>query len=499
MTTMVAADLGAQSGRVVLGRLDGERLSVTEAHRFPNIPVSARGTLYWDALALHDGLLAGLRAAAREAHGHVASVAVDTWGLDFALLDRAGNLVGNPVHHRDARTEHAMDEVFGRVPARELYERTGIQLIPVNSIFQLWAMVAADDPALEAAQTLVMMPDLFHYWLSGVVACELTGATTTQCYDPRAGDWAWDVLDRLGVPARLFGEVVAPATVLGPLAPDVADEAGLRGAAVIAAAGHDTAAAVAAVPFRAPGSAYISSGTWSLVGIEVPEPVIDERTFAANLTNEGGVGGTVRLLRNVTGLWLLHECRRAWALAGEEWTFAELVAEAESAPALAAFVDPNDPAFLAPGDMPGRVREHCARTGQPVPETSAAVVRCVLESLALKYRQVIEQLASAAGTAPPEIHVVGGGALNASLCQWTADATGLRVLAGPAEATAVGNLVVQAIALGELASLDEARELVRRSFATEVYEPTDGDAWEAAYERFLGLADGASTPSGSAT
>src|SRR5689334_3256438 len=236
MTTMVAADLGAQSGRIVLGQLDGERLSVTEAHRFPNIPVCARGTLYWDALALHDGLLAGLRAAAREAHGHVASVAVDTWGLDFALLDRSGNLVANPVHHRDARTEQAMDEVFARVPARELYERTGIQLIPVNSIFQLWAMVAADDPALEAAQRLVMMPDLFHYWLSGVVACELTDATTTQCYDPRAGDWAWDVLDRLGVPARLFGEVVAPATVLGPLASDVADETGLRGATVIAAA-----------------------------------------------------------------------------------------------------------------------------------------------------------------------------------------------------------------------------------------------------------------------
>jgi rhamnulokinase len=498
MTTMVAADLGAQSGRVVLGRFDGERLSVTEAHRFANIPVRVRGTLHWDALRLHDGLLAGMRAAAREAKGPVASVAVDTWGLDFALLDRAGGLVANPVHHRDGRTETAMDEVLARIPARELYERTGIQMMAVNSLYQLWAMVAARAPELDAGHALLMMPDLFHYWLCGVRACELTAATTTQCYDPRAGDWAWDVLDRLGVPARLFGELVAPATVLGPLGPDVAEETGLGEAAVIAAAGHDTAAAVAAVPFRGPGSSYISSGTWSLVGVEVPEPVIDERTFAANLTNEGGVGGTVRLLRNVTGLWLLHECRRAWALAGSEWTFADLVAQAAAAPPLGSFVDPNDPLFLAPGDMPRRVRDYCAGTGQPVPEASAAVVRCVLESLALKYRQVIELLAAAAGIAPSQIHVVGGGAQNALLCQWTADATGLDVIAGPAEATAVGNLVVQAIALGELTSLDEARELVRRSFRTDAYEPRDTDAWEAAYERFSSLA-GATTPSGSAT
>jgi rhamnulokinase len=484
MATMVSIDLGAQSGRVALGHFDGERLTVTELHRFPNVPVRVHDTLHWDALRLHDGILEGLRAAAREAGGSVDSVAVDTWGVDFALLDRAGRLVQNPVHHRDRRTEHAMDEVYARVPARELYERTGIQMMPINSVYQLWAMVASGDPALEAAETLLMMPDLFHYWLCGARACEFTDATTSQCFDPRSGDWAWDVLERLGVPSRLFAEVVPPGTVLGPLRDEVVEETGLAGASVIAPAGHDTASAVAAVPFREPGSAYISSGTWSLVGIEAPAPVIDDRTFAANLTNEGGVGGTFRLLRNVTGLWLLHECRRAWSLEGRTWEFAELVALAESAPPLQAFVDPNEPAFLPPGGMPARIRAFCARTGQEPPAEPGAVVRCVLESLALKYRQTIELLAAASGVAPREIHVVGGGARNRLLCQWTADATGLPVLAGPAEATEIGNLAVQAMALGELGSLEEARDMICSSFSPDVYEPQDSGAWDDAYGRF---------------
>jgi rhamnulokinase len=487
MATMVSVDLGAQSGRVALGRFDGETLSVSEVHRFPNVPVRAGGTLHWDVLRLHDGILDGLRAAAREAGGAVDSVGVDTWGLDFALLDRAGRLVQNPVHHRDARTDGAMGQVFERVPARELYERTGIQLIAINSVFQLWAMVASGDPALDAAETFLMVPDLFHYWLSGVKACELTDATTSQCYDPRAGAWAVDVLERLGVPPSLFPEVVPPGTVLGPLARDVADETRLERAVVVAPASHDTGSAVAAVPFRRTGSAYISSGTWSLVGVEVPEPVIDDRTFAANLTNEGGVAGTFRLLRNVTGLWLLHECRRAWEREGRARDYAELVAQAEEAPPLAALVDPNDPVFMPPGDMPARIREFCVRTGQEPPADDAAVVRCVLESLALKYRETIELLAGATGVAPPELHVVGGGGLNRPLCRWTAEATGLPVLAGPVEAAELGNLVVQAMALGEVDSLEQARELVRRSFSPELYEPGEGGAWDDAYARFAAL------------
>jgi rhamnulokinase len=484
MATMAAVDVGAQSGRVALGRFDGERISVTEVHRFSNVPVRVHDTLHWDVLRLYDGILEGLGAAGGEAEGEVDSVGIDTWGVDFALLDRAGRLVQNPVHHRDLRTREAMEQVFELVPPRELYERTGIQLMPINTVFQLFAMVAAQDPALEIAETLLLIPDLFNYWLSGAVACEMTNATTSQCLDARAQAWAVDVLERLAIPCRLFTDVVSPATVLGALHEEVAEQTRLRRAVVVAPATHDTASAVAAVPFRSPDSVYISSGTWSLVGMELSEPLIDDCTFAANLTNEGGVEGTFRLLRNVSGLWLLHECRRAWESEGMRWGFDELVEMAERAAPLRSFVDPNDPAFLAPGDMPKRIRDFCAATRQQVPTDEGAVVRCVLESLSLKYRQVIELLAAAAGTAPSEIHIVGGGARNRLLCRWTADATGLPVLAGPVEATEIGNLLVQAIGLGELASLAEAREVVRVSFAPGIHEPGDRAAWDEAFARF---------------
>jgi rhamnulokinase len=484
MTTMVAVDIGAQSGRVAVGRLEGGRLTVEEVHRFPNKPVLVQGTLYWDALRLFGDVLDGLTAAGRATGGEVDSIGVDTWGVDFALLDRVGRLVQNPVHHRDRRTERVMEQVFASVPARELYERTGIQLMPFNTIFQLFGLVAKEDPALERAERLLLIPDLFHYWLSGVATCELTNATTSQCFDARAQAWASDILERLAIPTRLFGDVVPPAASLGSLLPEVAAGTRLTRAVVVAPATHDTGSAVAAVPFRRPDSVYISSGTWSLVGLELAGPRIDDRTFAANLTNEGGVAGTSRLLRNVTGLWLLHECRRAWAADGRDRDFAELVRLAEDARPLRSLIDPNDPDFLAPGRMPERIRDYCVATGQPVPEDEGAVVRCVLESLALKYRQTIELLRAAADASPRELHVVGGGARNELLCRWTASATGLPVLAGPAEATEIGNLLVQAMGLSEIGSLAEAREVVRRSFAPAFYEPEQADAWDEAYGRF---------------
>jgi len=487
MATMAAVDLGAQSGRVALGRFDGERLSVSEVHRFPNIPVRTRGTLQWDILRLYQDVLEGLRAAGRAA-SRVDSIAVDSWAVDFGLLDRAGRLLGNPVHYRDARRAAAFDGVLARVPARELYERTGIQLLPINTVFELAAMASEHDPALAAADALLLVPDLLHYWLSGARTSELTNATTTQCFDPRAGRWDAELLARLEIPAGLMPEVVSPGTQLGALAADVAVETGLDSAAVIAVGTHDTASAVAAIPFRQPGSAYVSAGTWSLVGLEVAEPVIDDRTFAANLTNEGGVAGTFRLLRNINGLWLLHECRRAWALEGRDYAFAELVGLAQDAAPLRSLVDPDDPALTEPGDMPRRVRELCARTGQPEPEESGALARCILESLALKHAHAIQLLAAATGTAPAEVHVVGGGAQNEPLCRWTADAAGLPVLAGPEEATEIGNLLLQAMALGEIASLDEAREVVRASFQPAVYEPQDEPVWREARERFADLA-----------
>ena len=486
MATMVAVDLGAQSGRVAVGRFDGRRLAVDEVHRFPNVPVRTHGRLQWDVLRLYADVLDGLRAAGR-ASGRVDSVGVDSWAVDFGLLDSRGRLVQNPVHYRDSRRASAFDGVLSHIPARELYERTGVQLLPINTIVELAAMAEERDPALTVAERLLLIPDLMHFWLGGSQATEFTNATTTQCLDAADRSWATDLLERLGVPARLPAELVAPGTVLGPLATDVAEDTGLRDARVIAPATHDTASAVVGAPLRQAGSAYISAGTWSLVGLEVDRPVIDDRTFAANLTNEGGVGGRYRLLRNVTGLWLLHECRRAWAAQGRDHGFDELVALAADAPAHRSLIDPDDPLFAAPGDMPLRIRDYCERTGQESPVEPAAVARCILESLALKHRQTLELLREATGHAPSEVHVVGGGSRNELLCQWTADAAGIPALAGPAEATEVGNLVVQAIALGELSSVQEGRELVEASFPLRVHEPHETSEWQDARERFAAI------------
>jgi rhamnulokinase len=482
MARMVAVDLGAQSGRVAVGTYDGERLSITDVHRFPNVPVRVGGTLYWDILRLYRDVCDGFAAAAQD--GPVDSVGVDSWGVDFGLLDAKGRLLQNPVHYRDARRAAATRNALKRIPARELYERTGIQHLSINTIFELAALAAADEPVLEIADTLLLIPDLFHHWLAGTRVSELTNATTTQCFDPRAGAWASDVLECLDIPTRILPPTVAPATVLGRLPDRVADETRLGGALLVAVATHDTASAVAAVPFRRPGSAYISAGTWSLVGVEADRPHIDDETFAANLTNEGGIGGTTRLLRNVAGLWLLHECRRTWELEGRPYAFDELIALAAEAPPLRALIDPDDSVFAEPGDMPHRIRTYCSGTGQDEPEGPGAVVRCILESLALKHRRTIELLRKAAGAAPCEVHVVGGGAHNELLCRWTADATGLPVLAGPAEATSVGNLLVQAIALEELSSLDDARNVVRASFEPTVYEPGETALWDEGNDRF---------------
>jgi rhamnulokinase len=482
MAVLAAIDLGAQSGRVALGRFDGERLQVTEVHRFENVPVRVRGTLHWDVLRLFRDTLDGLRAAAAAAA--VDSLAVDSWGVDFGLVDRRGRLLQNPVHYRDARRTGAAESVFARVPPRELYERTGVQLLPINTLFELAAMVGEDDPALGAAETVLLIPDLIHQWLCGSRTAEFTNATTTQCLDPVAGGWAADLLERLGIPRRLFPEIVRPGTVLGPVTAEVSEATGLDGARVVAVATHDTASAVAAVPLRSSGSVFLSVGTWSLVGVETDRPQIDEKTYAANLSNEGGVAGTFRLLRNVTGLWLVDECRRSWALQGQQYSFDELLDLARGASELRSFVDPNDPAFAAPGDMPTRVAASCVRTGQPEPSEPGAIVRCLLESLALKHAQTVELLGEVTGREPAELHVVGGGARNELLCEWTAHAAGLPVVAGPEEATLVGNLLVQAMALGEISTLEEARGVVRASFAPRTYEPTGSERWREARERF---------------
>ena len=480
---LVAVDLGAESGRVVVGAFDGGRLALHDVCRFPNVPVMLNGTLHWDFLRLFGDVSAGLRAAA--ADGPAASLGVDTWGVDFGLLDARGRLLGNPVHYRDARTAGMVDEALAIVPRAEIYGATGIQFIPINTLYQLFSMARAGDPQLGAADRLLMMGDLFAHFLCGSSFAEYTNASTSQMLDPFTRDWARPLLERLGIPTGLLPEIVQPGTVLGPLRPDVAAGTGLAGARVVAPGSHDTASAVVGAPLADRWTAFLSSGTWSLIGLEVAAPIVSGVTLAANLTNEGGVAGTIRLLRNVMGLWLIQETRRALWPSGDAPSYEELAELAEAAPAFTAFIDPDDERFLRPGDLPGRVRAFCRETGQREPGDTGTLVRVLLESLALRYAIVVDELAAASGHPVRAIHVVGGGSNHRLLCRLTAGATGLPVRAGPVEATAIGNLAVQAIAAGELASVAEARQLVARSFPITLYEP-EGD-WAEARARFASL------------
>ena len=481
---ILAFDLGAESGRAVLGTLDGGRLSVHEVRRFPNTPLPLAGHIHWNVYALLDEMKAAMRDAAASTGVRPDSLGVDTWGVDFGLLAKDGGLLGLPFCYRDHRNAGAMEDYFKLVPRTELYQATGIQFLPFNTLFQLYAMVRDRSPQLEAAADLLFMPDLFHYLLTGRKATEFTIASTSQFLDPRTRNWIPGLFQAMGFSRRILQDIVEPGTVLGPLSDKLIAETGYRDVPVIATAGHDTASAVAAVPAEGGNWAYISSGTWSLVGVEETAPVISPASLRANFTNEGGVGRTVRFLKNVTGLWLIQGCRRAWSADGAV-SYEELAAAADDAPHFAALIDPDDPGFLNPPDMPEAVAAYCRRTGQAVPPTRAAIVRAILESLALKYRFVLDQLRAVLGHPIEKLHVIGGGARNALLCQLTADATGLPVVAGPAEATAVGNILVQAMALGLVSSRAGMRRIIRESFPLETYSPSGPhDEWDAAYARF---------------
>ena len=485
--SFLALDLGAESGRAMLGQFDGERIQLSEVYRFPNGPVRLPDGLHWDVLRLWSEIKQGLARAIQEHGADLAGVGLDTWGVDFGLLDRDGALVSNPYHYRDSRTDGMLDEAFRRVPRAEIFEQTGIQFMQINSLYQLLSMVVRQSPALDIAETFLTMPDLFNYWLTGRKVCEFSNATTTQCYDPRKKGWANPMLERLDIPTHIFPEIVPPGTVLGELLPSVAEEVGTSGLPVIAPACHDTGSAVAAVPAEGSDFAYISSGTWSLMGAEVAEPVINASSLANNFTNEGGVAGTFRFLKNIMGLWLVQECRRTWASQGESLSYDELTQMAAEAEPLRSIVNPDDGDFLKPGDMLARIRAFCERTGQPVPESKGAVVRCALESLALKYRWVLERLEEILARHLEPIHIVGGGTQNRLLNQFAADATGRQVIAGPIEATAAGNVITQAMALGHIASLEEGRRIVRNSFDVATYEPASGAEWEQAYTRLLAM------------
>jgi rhamnulokinase len=468
MSNYLAVDLGAESGRVMLGSLAGGRLSLDELHRFPNQPVQLPSGLYWDAFRLFHEIVEGLHAAGKRQLAP-AGIGVDTWGVDFGLLGSDGGLIDCPRHYRDERTNGIPERLFTQVPRSEVFGYTGIQFMALNSLYQLYAMRLADAPALAAAERLLFMPDLLSYWLTGVQRAEVTIASTSQFYNPKTRRFATELFERLGIPAKILPELIEPGEKLGTLRPHLAQATGLGPVPVYATAAHDTASAVAAVPGQGDDWCYISSGTWSLMGVELPHPVIDDLSFSLNFTNEAGFGGRTRLLKNIAGLWLLQECRRAWIAQGETFTYQELVAMAEEAGPSARLIDPDD--FLQPGDMPTRIADWCRSHGVQPPATKGETCRLILESLAHRYHEVLRGLESIAGHKINTIHIVGGGSRNRLLNQLVASATGRKVVAGPVEATAAGNVLVQAIGAGEAACLDEAREIVRRSFEIEIFEP----------------------------
>ncbi len=480
----LAGDFGAESGRVMAGVFDGRRLALREMHRFPNEPVRLTDGLHWDALRLFHELKNGARAALREFGRSVVSLGVDTWGVDFGLLDRRGALLGNPTHYRDARTDGQMERVFRIVPRSEIYRRTGIQSLKFNTLYQLFALARARDATLAAADTLLFMPDLFHYWLTGRRANEWTIASTSQCADPLHKVWRRAMLAKLGIDAGIFADIVEPGTSLGPLLPDAAAEIGARQVNVVAPAGHDTGSAVFATPLADSSEAYISSGTWSLMGVELPKPVLTPEAMEFNFTNEGGAFGTTRFLKNIMGLWIVQECRRAWKAAGQDFDYPTLTAMAAKAPPFSALVDVSDSLFFPPGGMPERVARHCRETRQRPPADPGAVVRSILEGLALSYRMTLRQIERVTGARIRRIHIIGGGSQNELLDQFTADATGVPVSAGPVEATAAGNVLLQMAADGRIASPAEGRAIIRRSFAAKTFEPRDTSAWDDAAARF---------------
>ena len=477
----LAVDLGAGSGRVVAGIYAGGRLKLNELSRFPNDPVKEADGWHWNLEQLFSRVKRAIALAVKQYGEGVVSASVDTWGVDYGLLDADGKLLGEPFLYRDSRTEGMREAAFRRMPRREIYERTGIQFMFFNTLFQL----LAETPArLEKARRLLFMPDLIHHLLTGTAANEKSIASTSQLLNPHTQTWERDLIRAMGLPETIFGKLVDAGTMLGELQPGLAAEIGAKKLQVIAPAGHDTASAVAGVPAGEPEPVFLSSGTWSLMGRELGRPVISEASYAATFSNEAGVLGTTRFLKNIAGMWLLQECKRAWNAAGKAVSYDTLEAQARNSPPFRTFIDPDAPDFQAPADMPAAMVAFCRRTGQNEPADAGALARVIFESLALKYRFVKESLAQVTGKPVDRIYIVGGGSQNQLLNQFTADALNCTVVAGPVEATSLGNILMQLYALGEIRSLSEGRSLIRRSFETSIFEPTNPGAWDNAYGRF---------------
>lgn len=478
---VLAFDFGASSGRGIIGSFDGSRLGLTEIHRFSNDPVEILGTLHWDSLRHFHEIKQGLLKAKEFGFD---SVGIDTWGVDFGLIDAEGRLLENPVHYRDKRTAGILEKTFEKIPARELYEMTGVQFMEFNTLFQLLVLMETRPELMERAERFLMMPNLYNYFLCGEKQVDFSVASTTQMMDPRTGDWNKELLGRLGIPESLCCEIRDSGTTAGMLLPAIREELGLPETKIINIAAHDTASAIAAVPAREKDFLYISSGTWSIMGIESPVPIISETSFAHNMANEGGYGRVTRFLKNIMGLWLIQESRRQWLREGQNVSYADLEREALASPAFACFVDVDDLRLMRPGDMPARIREICAETGQYVPQTRGEVMRCIYESLAIKYAVTVEMFRACCGLEFKTLHVVGGGTKDGLLSQYTANATGLPLIAGPIEATALGNVVVQLITSGEIGSLAEARTIIGNSFELLSYTPKDVESWREAIGRY---------------
>jgi rhamnulokinase len=481
----LAFDLGAESGRAVLAHIRSGVITTEEVHRFANEPVEYGGALHWDAPRLW---LEIRKTLSRLDEVELGGIGVDAWGVDYALLGERGELLQNPYHYRDRRTDGVMELVFEKVPKEEIYRQTGIQFLPINTLFQLFAAKRDTPEVLKAGKTLLTIPDLIHYWLTGKAICEYTNATTTQLVNPVTRTWALSLIEKLQLPMHFLPDIVEPGTIISALRPEIAKGRSLGNARVIAPASHDTGSAVAAVVARA-GTAFLSSGTWSLLGTELGSPLITSETLQLNFTNEGGVCGTTRFLKNVMGLWMLRCCRQSWSSRGQDYDYRELMELGSREPEFGHLVDPDDESFLHPVDMPSAIDAFCVKTRQPKPSAPGAYVRTVLESLALKYRQVLVDLERVTCEPIREIRVIGGGSKNRLLNQFTADATGRRVLAGPAEATALGNIAMQILATGVATSLAEVRAMVDRSFRIEIFEPRETEKWDRQFTRFRHYAE----------
>lgn len=480
----LAVDFGAETGRAIVGILEEDRISLEEVHRFPNVQTRIDGHLHWDIHYLFAELKKGLSLAVQKGHGDIESIGIDTWGVDFGLIDRKGEVIGSPFAYRDSRTNGMMERAFDMIPREEIYSSTGIQFMQINTLFQLYNVALNDTQTLDNCDTLLFMPDLFNYFLTGKKVSEYTIASTSQLLNARTQRWDETLFSKLGLPIHIMAPIVHPCTIIGKLRREIADEVGLnKGVDIIAVGCHDTASAVAAVPSSGNDWAFLSSGTWSLLGVESDQPLINEESLRYNFTNEGGIGASFRFLRNVMGLWLLQETRRSWQKQGKSYSYATLATMAATSPPFRSIINPDDDSFLNPPDMPQAIQAFCKRTGQLVPEREGEFVRCIFESLAFKFKIVLERICSITKRNIRTLHVVGGGSHSDLLNQCTADACGICVSAGPVEATALGNVLVQAIAKGKVQSLQKGREIVARSFPLKSYQPQNSQRWNDALQR----------------